>query len=878
MPLSPGDRLGPYEILSVLGKGGMGEVYKAIDTRLDRVVAVKISNAEFSERFEREARAIAALNHPHICSLYDIGTNYLVMEHIEGTALKGPMPVDQALRFGAQICDALDAAHKKGITHRDLKPGNILVTKTGIKLLDFGLAKFGASTHAGSGGKQMQSADDATLTMALTGKNEIVGTLYYMSPEQLQAQTTGEEIDGRSDIFSFGLVLYEMLTGKRAFEASSPASVIAAIMERPAPSIGAIAPPAVDRLLQRCLAKDPHNRWQSTRDLKAELEWIASTPEVGVTVSSPSRFRRAWMGAAIVSFAALLGLAFVHFRGEPPPEPRTIRYQIPPPEKLNIDYFKLSPDGRFLAFTAGRRLWIRSLDELQARPLEGTEGADQLFWSPDSQFIAFFGRGKLNKIAVSGGPVQVLYNISQAHGGTWNRDGVIVLPLSFTSGLFQVSASGGTPIPLAKPGLVSPAPWQISPEFLPDGRRFLYVDLDKTERSGLYVGSLDETPPVFLGREISNASYVPAAGASGQDGYLVYRRGEALMAHRFDPKRLSLNGDAFPIAERLGGNPTWAPFSVSENGTLAYSQASAATAVQLAWWDRSGKRTGTFGPPGIYRDFRLSPDEKRIVFANQLSNNADLWVMDSTRGVPSRLTFDAGIDDPALWSPDGLRVAWASNRAGSFDLYTKSANGAGLEQLLVKMGSATGWPEDWSRDGRFVIYQIPGAKTGQDLWIAPQATNAGGGERKPFPYLQTEFDEKHGRFSPDGRWATYTSNESGRDEVYVQSHPLSGAKFMISVDGGIEPQWSRDGTEIFYIAEDRTLMAVPVKLSSSASEPFQAGQPKHLFTVPMVDTFIVGRSYEVSNDGQRFLMPAPASGGIAPALTVVVNWQAGRKN
>ena len=869
MPLSVGTKLGPYEILAAIGAGGMGEVYKACDTRLDRIVAIKISKAEFSERFEREAHAVAALNHSNICTLHDVGPNYLVMEYIEGTPLKGPLPVEQALKYAVQICDALDAAHKKGITHRDLKPANILVTKTGIKLLDFGLAKMG---HAA--GQADKSPSDATLTMVLTGKNEIVGTLYYMSPEQLQAQANGQEIDARSDIFSFGLVLYEMLTGKRAFEGSSPASVIAAIMERPAPSIATLAPASLDRLLQRCLAKDPDDRWQSARDLKAELEWIASTPDTGVVAPSRPRFGWAWAGTTIAALAALSSLALVHLRESRPPEPRTVRYQIPPPEKSSIDFFKLSPDGRLLAFIADRRLWIRSLDTLQARPLEGAEGADEMFWSPDSQFIAFFAKGKLNKIAASGGPVQVLCNVSQAHGGTWNRDGVIVLPLSLTSGLFQVSAGGGAPVPLAKLGASAPTAPETSPEFLPDGRHFLSWSLaghlGKPDEAGIYVGSLDGTPAIRLLPATSNASYVPAGGAPGQDGYLLFRRGEALMAQRFNPTRLSLSGEAFPIAEKVGGSVLWAAFSVSENGTLVFAPAGGASDVQLAWWDRGGKQAGTFGPPGIYDNFRLSPDEKRLTYTTARADNGDVWVLDSIRGVPSRLTFDPGIDDPPMWSPDGLRVVWASNRAGSFDLYVKSANGAGTEQLLVKMGTPAGWPEDWSRDGRFLLYQIPGAKTGQDLWIAPQSSQA---DRKPSPYLQTEFDEKHGRFSPDGRWVAYTSNESGRDEVYVQSFPLSGAKFQISAGGGTEPQWRRDGTELFYIAEDRTLIAVPIGLANSASEPVQVGPPKRLLPVPVLDTFIVGRSYEVSNDGQRFLMRAPATRATASPLTVVLNWQ-----
>jgi Tol biopolymer transport system component len=346
------------------------------------------------------------------------------------------------------------------------------------------------------------------------------------------------------------------------------------------------------------------------------------------------------------------------------------------------------------------------------------------------------------------------------------------------------------------------------------------------------------------------------------------------MAQRFNPVRMRLSGDASPIAERIAGSALWPAFSVSENGTLVYASTGGASAVQqLAWWDRRGKKVGSFGPPGIYQDFRLAPDERRITFSSTQGNNLDVWVLDSVRGVPSRLTFDPGIDDPPMWSPDGSRVVWASNRSGAFDLYVKSANGAGPEQLLVKMDALAGWPEDWSQDGRLLMYQIPGANTGQDLWIAEHPSGGSGGDLKPSPYLQTAFDEKHGRFSPDGRWVAYTSNESGRDEVYVQSFPLSGAKFQISASGGMEPQWRKDGTELFYIAGDRTLMAVPMKLAGSASEPLQVGQPERLFPMLFVDTFIVGRSYEVSRDGQRFLMSAPVNGATAPPLTVVLNWQ-----
>ena len=583
MPLSVGDKLGPYEILAPLGAGGMGEVYKARDTRLDRIVAVKVSKQEFTARFECEARAVAALNHPHICQLYDVGSNYLVMEYVEGSPLKGPLPLDKALEYAAQIASALDTAHTNKVTHRDLKPANILVTKSsGVKVLDFGLAKI----------DKRVTVDDATLDTGLTAKGTILGTLQYMSPEQV----SGTEVGPRSDIFSFGLVLYEMIAGKRAFEGATPASVIGAILERPAPSIADVAPIALDRVMKRCLEKDPENRWQTARDLRAALELVAQASKPAVGLPEPGRRRWLWPTVAIAATLATLTLAFLHLREAPPAEPRTVRFQIPPPEKLSIDYFKLSPDGRLLAFTTDRRLWIRSLDTLQAVPLPGTEGADEMFWSPDSESIGFFAQGMLKKVAASGGPTQTLCNAHEVYGGAWNQVGVVLFPLSLTSGLFRVSAGGGSPVPLAGLGTTH----AISPEFLPDGHHFLYTGSAHGE-AGVYAGSLDGTPAIrILPADWSNASYVQAAGAPGQDGYLLFRRGEALMAQRFNPTRLSLSGDASPIAEKVGGSLMWAAFSASENGTLVFAPpAVGTTAVQLVWWDRAGKQVGLFGCPEV---------------------------------------------------------------------------------------------------------------------------------------------------------------------------------------------------------------------------------------------------------------------------------------
>src|SRR5216684_3780421 len=714
MPLAPGAKLGPYEILAPLGAGGMGEVYRARDTRLERSVAIKILPPQFSsdpvhkQRFEREAKTISHLNHPHICVLHDIGhqdgIDYLVMECVEGETLakrleKGPLPLEQVLKLGAQIADALDKAHCSGIVHRDLKPGNIMLTPTGAKLLDFGLAK-----------PVTPLTSIATLTAAVTQdspvteQGTIVGTFQYMSPEQVE----GKELDGRSDIFSLGAVLYEMVTGQRAFQGKSQLSVASAILEKepePISNVKPMTPPALDHAIRRALAKEVERRWQSAADLAGELQWIAEAgSQAGVPAPLVShrkvRERLAWSVAAVLA-VCLAPVAFLYLREKPPAPPAPVRFQIPPPEKSGIEYFKLSPDGRLLAFTTDRRLWIRSLDTLQALPLLGTEGASKMFWSSDSQFIAFFAQGKLKKIAVSGGPAQTLCNAPEANGGTWNRDGVIVFPLSLTSGLFQVSAGGGAAVPLAKLGASAPVVQQISPEFLPDGRHFLYSGSGIQGERGIYAGSLDGTPAILLLPDASNASYVQAAGAPRQDGYLLFRRGEALMAQRFNPTRLSLSGDASLIAEKVGGSVLWAAFSVSENGTLVYAPPGAGTsAVQLVWWDRAGKQVGPFAPPGTYDDFRLAPDERRIVFANSSSGNRDVWILDSVRGVTSRLTFDPAVDDPPMWSPDGLRGVWASNRRGAFDLYVTSANGTGPEQLLIKMGTAAGWPEDWSQDGR----------------------------------------------------------------------------------------------------------------------------------------------------------------------------------
>ncbi len=754
MPLSAGTRLGPYEILAPIGAGGMGEVWRARDTRLDRIVAVKVSSEQFSERFEREARAIAALNHPHICQLYDVGPNYLVMEFVEGTPLAGPLPLAQAVEYAGQILEALNAAHRKGITHRDLKPANILVTKPGIKLLDFGLAKQAAP---------LQRADDATLTQALTSQGQILGTLQYMSPEQLQ----GKEADARSDLFAFGCVLYEMLSGKRAFEGQSAASVIGAILERePAPLTVA---PLLERIVRRSLAKDPDQRFQTARDLQAALAWAMEQP-APPTGERPVR-RWQWIAAATLVIGALAGWAVSHFQ-QPIPENRVLRFQIDPPDGGQFvsggiaGGIAFSPDGRTAAYVAsgGRKmgLWVRPLDGASARLIAGTEEARFPFWSPDSKSIGFFTPSQLKRVDPAGGTPSVICETSLGRGGAWTNDGNILLGTE-ASGLLQVPATGGAPLPLTTPDATRSEGMHRWPQVLPGGRFLYAVQSEKPENAGVYAASLAKPGErVRLLQTATDVVYAP--GGDGKH-YLLWERGGTLVAQEFNPDALRLRGEPHMVADAVAASQLQGKMyaAASANGVLLYS--ASVTRSQFTWFDRTGKSVGALGEPGEYSTFRLSPDGRRVAVARDRRGGTDLWLLEIERHGGGRLTLNSTTNTNPVWSPDSRAIVFTSGTPRN--LFRTDSRGAGGDQRLTQ-SSASQFVNDWSRDGRWILYHVITSDKGRDLWVVP-ATAEGkpGPDATPKPFLQTPFNESWGRFSPESppRWLAYESDLSGGYEV-----------------------------------------------------------------------------------------------------------------
>ena len=846
MELKPGAKLGPYEILSRLGEGGMGQVWKARDTRLDRVVAIKTSHKRFSDRFEREAHAVAALNHPHICTLYDVGPDYLVMEYVDGPEIKGPLPLEQTLKLAIQLASALEAAHKKSITHRDLKPANILTTKSGVKVLDFGLAKIEQSRAA--------AANDETLTRALTQEGAIVGTLQYMAPEQLQAKPT----DARADIFSFGCVLYEMLAGKRAFDGANTASVIAAVLEREPPSVAGIAPASLDWLLKRCLAKDPEERWQTATDLRAALGRIEVIAEEA-RAKRPSRAPLIAWGITALAVAAAATLAVLHYREKPTEIPVSKLFLNPPEKTRFVDVPPtVSPDGREIVFGAvsedGKtQLWLRPLDSLTAQPLAGTEGATYPFWSPDSQSIAFFSGGKLRKLSLPGGSPVTLADTPDARGGSWSRNDVIVFVPSPYGGVVQISTSGGVARAVLPPDA---AHARRFPAFLPDGKHFVFLESTFSASDNfLRVASLDSS---------SSATLLPDAvdsfGVYAQ-GNLLFLRGDTLVARPFDEKKLAFTGNAIPVAERVQNNGltlNLGRFSASDEGLIVYRTETLNR--RLTWFDRSGKRLDGVGDAGDISMIRLSPDRRTVAAAvRDVGDNFDIWLYNVPRGVRSRFTFDPAWDIGPVWMPDGRTVIFRSDRNGVGNIFRKPADGSRNEEpLYVNDRIKTPW--NVSRDGKYLAFTEQEPKSGQDIWILP---DPGGpvGASKPYPFLQTDFNETNPAFSPDGHWLAYQSDESGRNEVYVTPFPGPGGKRQVSTAGGNTPIWRPDGKELFYVAAGQ-LMAAEV---GAKGGDFEVNKVTPLFR-------LASSAWDVSADGQRFLVAAPPEGYQGEPITVVRNW------
>jgi len=875
----PGTRFGPYEILSPLGAGGMGEVYRARDTRLDRTVAIKVlpshlaRDPERRARFEREARAVSALDHPHICTLHDIGqqdgVDYLVLEYLDGETLadrlqRGALPQEQALRVGAQVADALAKAHRAGIVHRDLKPGNVVLTKSGAKLLDFGLARI-ADTPTVAG----DISTALTQARPLTKTGTLVGTFQYMAPEQLE----GKEADARTDIFALGSMLYEMVTGKRAFEGKSQASLIGAILKDQAPPISKLqpmTPPALDRAVQRCLAKDPDERWQSAADVAAELQWIAGggardgTP-AAATAGSSRRERLAWAAAGLLLVVSLyLGRGWP--RG-PADAPRAIHAFLVAPPKTSFQLtgdegapVVVSPDGERVVFGADGHLWVHSLRTGAAVALASTEGARFPFWSPDSRFVGFFSEGKLRTVEASGGPVLTLCSATNPRGGAWSRSGVIVFTPDIRAGLWRIRASGGAPSALTRVDetVHTTHRW---PSFLPDGRHVLYLAANhsspRSEQSGIYLASLDGGEPRRLMSSYGSAQYA--------SGFLLFVREASLLAQRFDPASLTPSGEPVRVADEVGfDSGVWrGTFSASENGILAYHAVGGGVGGQFAWFDRVGRPLGKVAERSEAYAPSLSPDGLRLAFLIGDPSN-DVWAQELDRGVLTRVTTQGGVVPSPLWSPDGAEILNVTQEGNEFTLVATPTGGTGQGRVLHRAHERME-PTDRSRDGRFLLYDR-GDVGMTDVWALPLAEPS-----KAFPLVATPFVERNGRFSPDGRWVAYTSRATGRDEVYVTSFPDASTRLQISGGGGKTPRWRGDGRELYFVSGDDGLMAAAV---DGTGRRFGVREVKPLFRVNLYNGPRTNlTAYDVTSDGQRFLVNSAGEAG-DPRVALVTNWLA----
>jgi Tol biopolymer transport system component/tRNA A-37 threonylcarbamoyl transferase component Bud32 len=906
MALTSGTRLGPYEIESPLGAGGMGEVYRARDTRLERTVAIKVLNAqlvastELRARFEREAKIISQLQHPHICVLHDVGNegpiDYLVMEFLQGESLadklrKGPLAPEQVLSIAIEIADALEKAHRAGVVHRDLKPGNVMLTKSGAKLLDFGLAKpLSATVASGTGRTSSASVFAAALTQTMPAQSPasplstagaVIGTVQYMSPEQIQ----GVEADARSDIFSFGVMLFEMVTGKRTFEGKTQASIVGQILAVDPPSVSTLrpqTPPGLDRVIRLCLDKDPDERIQSAHDLKLQLQAIAEAPLAATQSPVVLPARRpwlAWTAAGVLAIVAI-GFALAYLQSLRAPQVSVHSY-ILAPEKATFVLTGndaglpvLSPDGLRLAFVAksadGKQmLWIRPLNSAVAQPMSGTEGAIYPFWSPDSRYVAFFAAGKLNKLDASGGPPQALCDAPNGRGGAWNSAGTIVFAPDTTSGLARVDSAGGARVPLT-----TLDPKETShrwPDFLPDGNHFIYFAHGSTNAdSAIYLAALDSKERKLLLRNDSNAIYAAP-------GYLLFVRDNTLMAQRFNLRSLALEGEAKPLADHLATNTdTWRGIlTASANGELLYQHGAAGGGSQLVWYDASGKQGEPVLPEtaGYYQP-TLSPDASKLAFVLENNGIGDIWVLDLARHTKTRITFGPLYSDWPIWWPDGKSIVFSYGPSGNVDsLYRQNADGTGSKEKLLETPGIIELPFSVSPDGRYIAYmrRDPKSSAGLDIWALPMFPDKSG-EQKPFPVIATNFQDVAPSFSPDGKWLAYANNETGRFEVYIQPFPSGAGRWQVSTAGGTRPNWRKDSRELFFFSTDQQVMAVDVNQEGAS---LHLGTPHALFKAPTVTS--PSGPYTVSADGKKFVMNTVLPQSITEPLTLITNWPADLK-
>ena len=891
--IKAGTRLGRYEIRSKLGAGGMGEVYQARDLELGRDVAVKVLPSTFSadairlRRFQQEACAAGALNHPNVLIVHDIGAcedaPYVVSELLEGETLRnriGGTPIGRrrAIDYALQIANGLAAAHEKGIIHRDLKPDNIFITNDGrVKILDFGLAKL---TQVD--GDQAQT--DIPTRRVDTDPGVVMGTVGYMSPEQLKGRT----VDCRSDIFSFGAILYEMLSGHRAFHRESVAETMSAILKEDPPALSDTnntVSPALERIVDHCLAKNPEERFHSARDIAFALEALSgsstsSETTVAATLSAPRRLGRYSVPWVIAGAAVLVAAAFAwaYFRRTSLSEvTEAMRFTITMPDKgLVIGPPVISPDGHRIVYRLNTEdgkelLWVRALGSFDARPLPGTEGATQPFWSPDSRSVGFFANTKLKRIDLSGGAAQTLCDAPSNISGAWSREGTIIFSRGVASGLYRVAAAGGTPVQLTEVDASRNEVEHTFPYFLPDGRHFIYLVRNaQPENSSIYVGSLDSKETKALLQVHSSAVYAPP-------GYVLFVRETTLMAQAFDADTLELKGDAFPVAEQTSRNPLIgrAMFSVSENGVLVMRSGGINNNAQMIWFDRAGKQLAPITAPGGYNMPALSPDEKTLAVsrADLLAGTAsDIWLINLERGTQIRLTDDPAHDSYPAWSPMGDRIAFVSTRKAQTSIYVKLSNGSAVEEALVSSAELK-WNPAFSPDGKFIIYAQLNPKTNTDLYLISTA------DKKVEPFWQTNFIEAQPRVSPNSRWVAYVSNETGQFEVYVQTFPIAGNKLLVSIGGGSQPQWRADGRELYYYAPNRKLMAVEVNGDGPA---FTVGIARPLFDIralgATIDQSFPGIGYYTpTRNGSRFVVPSLPEIPERQQINVILNWTADLK-